>query len=403
MFKTAISFFFVASIYSSNSFSDTFDDAFSELEKEIYNEYSSDARKKEQSEFEQWKAQQEKEYADYKRAYFEALNEYKKTILKYWKQAEVTDKKNWVAYSEDLQTKRIVDFEHNEIRISLLNVKAEAADEEIEAIVDDQLKQILKQTPNSAKKNDPVLNAIGNTKDESDKQSNMSVLSELFDEEEQAVDSMAAKLSKQVVIKRPSKQQRIEKKQPVVVTIKLPNSSIGRRAAKYKQLVEKNATKNKLDAALVLAIMHTESAFNPLARSHIPAYGLMQIVPESAGRDVSQRLYGKDQIFSADYLYNASNNIQAGATYMNILYYSYLKGVNNPVSRMYCVIAAYNTGAGNVAKAFSGNRNLRKALPTINNMSPDQVYNTLINNLPYQETRNYLKHVLKRKKIYTQI
>ena len=83
----------------------------------------------------------------------------------------------------------------------------------------------------------------------------------------------------------------------------------------------------------------------------MPAYGLMQIVPESAGKDATQQLFGQPKLLAPSYLYNSDNNIQVGTTYLNILYYRYLRKIENPTSRLYCTIAAYNTGAGNVAKA----------------------------------------------------
>jgi len=65
--------------------------------------------------------------------------------------------------------------------------------------------------------------------------------------------------------------------------------------------------------------------------------------------------------------------------------------VANQVSREYCVIAAYNTGAGNVFKTFSKNRTT--ALQQINDLQPAALYDRLRSKLPYQETRNYLEKV----------
>jgi len=149
--------------------------------------------------------------------------------------------------------------------------------------------------------------------------------------------------------------------------------------------------------------MHSESSFNPMARSHIPAFGLMQIVPRSAGIDSYQYLYKKKRVLSSAYLYNASKNITIGSGYLHVLYYRYLKKIKNPQSRLYCAIAAYNTGAGNVAKTFIGNRNINKAATTINKLTPQQVYNKLISNLPYNETRKYLKKVNDRVSAYNKL
>jgi len=76
------------------------------------------------------------------------------------------------------------------------------------------------------------------------------------------------------------------------------------------------------------------------------------------------------------------------------------KKVENPVSRVYCAIAAYNTGAGNVSKAFIGTTKLYSAIPVINKMSADEVYKHLKANLPYDETKDYLERVSTRMKVY---
>ena len=96
---------------------------------------------------------------------------------------------------------------------------------------------------------------------------------------------------------------------------------------------------------------YTESSFNPVAVSPIPAY--TQIVPGSAGRDVTKMHFGKEQPLSPEYLFTADKNIEVGIAIPNILDKRYLVKIKDPLSRKYCTIAAYNTGAGNVAKAFT--------------------------------------------------
>lgn len=184
----------------------------------------------------------------------------------------------------------------------------------------------------------------------------------------------------------------------------MPGNRAGELPTRAKALepqVNQYAKKADLETPLVFAIIETESAFNPMARSAVPAYGLMQVVPNSAGQDATEALFGKPKILSPSYLYNGEQNIEIGTTYLNILFYRYLKGVTNPQSRLYCTIAAYNTGAGNVAKAFTGERKLKPALAKINALTPDQVYEHLRDHLPYDETKTYLLKVTQRMDKYT--
>ncbi|MEO5863947.1 MAG: hypothetical protein ABIQ79_02770 [Nitrospiraceae bacterium] len=71
--------------------------------------------------------------------------------------------------------------------------------------------------------------------------------------------------------------------------------------------------------------------------------------------------------------------------------FNQLKNVEHNVSREYCVIAAYNTGAGNVFRTFSRDRTT--AVNQINSLQPAGVYDQLRNSLPYEETRHYLEKV----------
>ncbi|WP_297578812.1 murein transglycosylase domain-containing protein [uncultured Helicobacter sp.] len=165
---------------------------------------------------------------------------------------------------------------------------------------------------------------------------------------------------------------------------------------KYGEYVALFAKEYKLEQALIFAIIKTESSFNPYAVSHIPAYGLMQVVPASAGRDVYKMLNNRDGIPTKEMLFTPKTNIQYGSTYLNILFTRYIKGVKNSLSHEYCVIAAYNTGSGNVLSVFDKDRT--KAVQKINSMTSAEVYRKLRTSLKYEEARNYLHKVTNAKK-----
>ena len=197
--------------------------------------------------------------------------------------------------------------------------------------------------------------------------------------------------------------KKIKHKKIYSIKVELPEDTMVKRSKIYKDRVIKNAKKNNIPVPLVFAIIHSESSFNPRARSHIPAYGLMQIVPKTAGIDAYNFLYNKKKLVSGSYLYNSTNNIKMGSAYLHILYYNYLKKIKDPDSRLYCAIAAYNTGAGNIAWAFTKTYDMNKAAPLINRLSPKQVYNKLLKDLRWDEPKQYLKKVSKRMGAYYKI
>jgi membrane-bound lytic murein transglycosylase C len=192
------------------------------------------------------------------------------------------------------------------------------------------------------------------------------------------------------------------KKQKVYsVTFHMVKDHLHIRAKKYTNTITKYANQFNISKNLIFSIIQTESNFNPFAISSIPAYGLMQIVPKSAGRDVYNYLYKKDVAPSKNYLFNTTHNIKFGTAYLKIIKTKYLEGIQNPISKEYCIISAYNTGAGNVLRTFSKNK--ITAVNIINSMTPSQIYNKLITSLPYKETRRYLQKVLKHKKEFVKL
>lgn len=65
-----------------------------------------------------------------------------------------------------------------------------------------------------------------------------------------------------------------------------------RLAARFAGLVRQEAERFEVKPSLIFAVIETESAFNPRATSSAPAYGLMQLVPTSGGRDSYHFVHG---------------------------------------------------------------------------------------------------------------
>lgn len=185
----------------------------------------------------------------------------------------------------------------------------------------------------------------------------------------------------------------------VKVQMSLVSDNISRNAALYKDLVAEFSEKFQIEQPLIYAIMEQESAFNPQAKSWVPAYGLMQLVPRSGGREAYRYVYKVDKMPEMSYLYNPRNNIELGTAYLRVLTNQFAR-VEDPHCRRLCVIASYNTGAGNVSRSFIGTTNLSKAFSHINQHDYDGLYRHMVNNLPYEETRDYVAKVTKRREKY---
>jgi membrane-bound lytic murein transglycosylase C len=172
-------------------------------------------------------------------------------------------------------------------------------------------------------------------------------------------------------------------------------------AEKYRVSVAKYSAKYNVSPTLVLAIMRTESNFNPFAVSSAPAYGLMQLVPPSGGREAYKHVTGIDETPTAEYLYDPEHSIELGTALLGELNANDFKGITNQDSRDLCVIAAYNTGAGNVTKTFD--KSTKAAMADINGLDSQALYERLRTGLPYPETRQYVVKVTGYRKQFASI
>ncbi len=188
------------------------------------------------------------------------------------------------------------------------------------------------------------------------------------------------------------------KKTVQYVTMGMVSNLPMKQAEKYRTVVHQFAEQYNISPSLVLAVIRTESNFNPYAVSSAPAYGLMQLVPTSGGREAYRKAKGQDVTPSRDYLFDPENNVELGTAYLNVLMFNQLEAVDHNVSREYCVIAAYNTGPSNVFRTFSRDRTT--AVNQINSLQPAGVYDQLRQSLPYEETRRYLEKVTGYRKAF---
>jgi soluble lytic murein transglycosylase-like protein len=121
-----------------------------------------------------------------------------------------------------------------------------------------------------------------------------------------------------------------------------------RPAGTYDDLIKRAARRHGVPAAMVKAVIHAESAFNPRAVSSKGAMGLMQLMPATA------ELMGVDEPFQA------RQNVQGGARYLRALHDRYGSWTHT--------LAAYNAGPSAVDQY--------RGVP------------------PFAETRQYVKRVL---------
>jgi soluble lytic murein transglycosylase len=146
----------------------------------------------------------------------------------------------------------------------------------------------------------------------------------------------------------------------------------------YRELVVRYANARGIDPYLVAALIRQESTFNPRVRSRAGARGLMQIIP-ATGRQLARQ---ERRRYATRDLYDPEINIRYGPRYLKEV----LTRFNGRVDY---ALASYNAGPHRV-KRWTGM-----------DMTIDP--EVFIEDIPFDETRAYVKLVLRNEMLYRRL
>lgn len=145
----------------------------------------------------------------------------------------------------------------------------------------------------------------------------------------------------------------------------------------YQKEINFYAQQTKQSPYLFLSLIKEESHFDKNARSSVGAIGLTQLMPSTAD-------FIENKTVSKETLLNPNENIRIG-----LKYFSYL--VNYYKGNEYLAILAYNAGLGNINKWLE------------NSAIKSNEIDVFVENIPYLETKNYIKKILSSYWVYLNI
>ena len=147
----------------------------------------------------------------------------------------------------------------------------------------------------------------------------------------------------------------------------------------YRAEVLAAAEQYDLPPSLIFGIIHTESGFDPAARSKAGALGLMQVTEPTMEWALMRS--GVSAVPPVEQLTDPAFNIGIGSRVLVLL--------GEQFSNEDTVLAAYNGGMGNVREWLSDSR-----------YSADGV---TLHTIPFEETENYVKKVRFAQKMYQKL
>lgn len=149
----------------------------------------------------------------------------------------------------------------------------------------------------------------------------------------------------------------------------------------YSEIISVYAEEYDVEENLIYAVIKAESNFNSEAVSNREAIGLMQIVEDTAIDVANKNQINIDTENITEELLDIDNNINIGTKYLSTLLTQY--------GNVEVALAAYNAGIG-----------------TVNNWIEKQIIQadgSDIENIPYKETNNYVRKILRDYGIYNEL
>lgn len=146
----------------------------------------------------------------------------------------------------------------------------------------------------------------------------------------------------------------------------------------YVDEINTAGQKLNLSPYYLISIIKEESHFNPQAKSSTNAMGLMQVMPVTANY-MASKLY--IPLYSLSNLNDVKINILLGS--------NYLKYLNERFKNYLLMTAAYNAGEGAVSRWI-------KTYSIAD-------YDEFVENIPYDETKNYVRRVFRTYHLYNKI
>lgn len=155
--------------------------------------------------------------------------------------------------------------------------------------------------------------------------------------------------------------------------------AVYKKPDKYREFITSYSVEYGVPENLIYAVIKVESGFDSSAVSNEGAVGLMQMVPDTFLWLTNDRLKDK---YDKRMLYDPDTNIKYGVYYLSMLYMKY--GLWDTA------LAAYNAGPG-----------------TVDGWLSDSAYNSngdsALDEIPYKETKNYIKKVNRARSMYDKL
>jgi len=159
------------------------------------------------------------------------------------------------------------------------------------------------------------------------------------------------------------------------------------RALQWMPFSEQAGEEYGVSPRLITAIIAVESGGKPELVSASNAVGLMQIKASTAGKEVYRHMGWAGQPSTRE-LKDPQRNIAIGTAYLSVLEHGILAGIEDPQTMQYALVVSYVNGAGALLRTFSSDR--KAAIEKINDLSPQEFYQHVVDNHPSPQAPRYL-------------